>query len=356
MGLLQAGAAQGSRLPARFFGIVPQTAIGPSDTALMRVGRIGSLRTPVDWSLVERAPGRYDWYGLDGAVRLAAREGIEVLPYFYGTPSWLSPTATKLPVANGTQRAAWRAFLQAAVARYGPGGSFWAEHGPGSAEPLPSLPIRQWQVWNEENFFYFATPASPKLYARLVKDSSRAIKAVDRSAKVLLGGLYGRPKERPPRAMSAAAFLQRLYGFKKIKRFFDGVALDPYAANLRALRRNVWQVRRVALKNRDPRTGLYVTELGWGSQNDPRRVAFEVGKKGQARELRKAYSYLISQRGKLNLKGIYWFSWADATGLSCNFCDSAGLFYAGYPQRAKPAWHAFVKVTHRQIKPPRKQR
>jgi len=353
--LLPAGAAEGRRLPIRFFGIVPQTALDSTDIAYMRAGRIGRLRTPVDWSLVELSPGKYDWYGLDGSVGLAAREGIEVLPYFYGTPPWFAPRPTQLPVANDAQRTAWAAFLQAAVARYGPGGAFWAEHGPGTKEPLPSVPIHWWQIWNEPNFFYFATPASPKLYGRLLKASARAIRSVDPSAKILLAGLFGRPKARPPRAMPAATFLQRLYRFRGIKRFFDGIALHPYAANLTALRRNLWQVRRVALKNRDRRTGLYVTELGWGSQHNPRKVAFEVGKRGQARELREAYSYLIERRNKLNLKGLYWFSWRDAVpepeAPVCNFCDSAGLFEAGEAMRAKPAWHAFVRISRGRPRP-----
>jgi hypothetical protein len=350
--VLSASCAQGRLLPSRFFGIVPQTPLSPTDTATMRAGRIGSIRTPVEWSVVEPAPGRYDWYGLDGAVALAAAAGMEVLPYLYGTPAWLAARPTQLPVGTIEQRAAWSAFLQAAVARYGPGGSFWAEHGPSTADPLPSMPIRKWQVWNEPNFFYFADPASPTLYGRLLKLSARSLRSVDPRAKVLLGSLFGRPDQRPPRAMSAADFLQRLYRIRGIKRFFDGLTLDPYAANQTALRRNVWQVRRAALASGDRRTGLFVTELGWGSQNDPRKVAFEVGRKGQARELRKAYRYLISRQRQLNLKAIYWFSWQDAAEPSCNFCDSAGLFYAGEPLRPKPAWRAFVGVTHTRVGSP----
>jgi hypothetical protein len=354
-----AATAEGARLPKRFFGIVPQTALTPVDTARMAAGGIGSLRTPVDWSVVEREPGKYDWYGLDGAVRLAARERIEVLPYFYGTPSWLAGRATKLPVGNGRQRRAWRDFLRAAVERYSPGGEFWTEDRGPYAESVPPVPIRTWQVWNEENSFYFARPASPRLYGRLLKDSARTIRSVDRRAEILIGGLFGRPKGRPPRAMAAADFLDRLYRIRGMKRFFDGVALHPYAANITALRRKVWTVRRVMQKHRDGRTGLYLTELGWGSQNNARKVAFEVGRRGQARELRTSYRYLISKRRVLNLKSIYWFTWKDATdedGPICNFCDSAGLFGAGDGLKPKPAWRAFVQLVRASTRPAAKRR
>lgn len=342
-----AATAEGARLPKRFFGVVPQTGLTAADTARMARGGIGSLRVPVDWSVVESEPGKRDWYGLDGAVRLAAREGIEVLPYLYGTPAWLARQPTKLPVNNRGQRRAWRDFLRAAVERYGQGGAFWSEDRGPYAESVPRVPIRTWQIWNEPNFFYFARPASPGMYGRLLKDSARAIRSVDHRAEILIGGLFGKPKERPPRAMPAADFLDRLYRVRGIKRFFDGVALHPYAPRIGALKRNMWTVRKVMREHHDGRSGLYVTELGWGSQNNFRKVAFEVGRKGQARELRTAYSYLISKRRELNLRSIHWFAWKDATeenGPICNFCDSSGLFYAGEGFRPKPAWRAFARI------------
>jgi hypothetical protein len=97
------------------------------------------------------------------------------------------------------------------------------------------------------------------------------------------------------------------------------------------------------VRNRDRRSSLYLTEVGWGSQNDPRRVAFEVGLRGQARELRRAYAYLIANRGRLNLEQVDWFTWKDVRG-SCSFCDSTGLFRGGRGFRPKPAWHAFVRL------------
>jgi hypothetical protein len=346
-----AATASAANPPVTFFGIVPQNAITGADTAVMRSGGIGSVRTSVDWSKVELEPGRYDWTGLDSAVEAAARERIQVLPYFYGTPAFLSSAPTNLPVSNPAQIAAWTAFLQSAVRRYGPLGTFWAEHG-----ALPKVPIRNWQIWNEANFFYFATPASPGRYAKLLEASARAIKAVDPRAKILLSGLFGNPDEGPPKGMPAAAFLNRLYARRGIKRYFDGVALHPYAAGIPRMKAVVEGLRKVMVAHGDRRTGLYITELGWGSQNDPRVVAFEVGRPGQARILRRAYEYLIESRAKLNLKGVYWFSWKDAKGPSvpspstpalCNFCDSAGLFSLGDSFRPKPAWHAFVQIATR---------
>jgi hypothetical protein len=81
--------------------------------------------------------------------------------------------------------------------------------------------------------------------------------------------------------------------------------------------------------------------MGWGSQRNPRRVAFEVGWRPQARELRRSYRYLARNQRRLNLKQVYWFTWKDVLG-DCSFCDSTGLFRRGPSFRPKPAWHTFV--------------
>jgi hypothetical protein len=344
--LLYGAASAAARLPRDFFGIAPQTPIGPGDVDRMRHGGLDIVRVPVPWPEVQPRPfSEYDWSRLDQEVAVTARAHLDILPFLYASPHWVAGRMTNLPVDNARQRRAWVAFVRAAVERYGTHGTYWAEHWIGSGDYVPRNPIRTWQIWNEENFFYFATPASPGRYARLLKLSHRAIRSVDGHARLILGGLFGNPRERPPRAMDAVDFLDRLYRVPGIRRSFDGVALHPYAKDVGALRRLTESLRRVVVAHHDRRAGLYLTEVGWGSQHDPRRVAFEVGRRAQARELRRAYRYLIRDRHRLNLKQVHWFSWKDARG-GCSFCDSVGLFRRGLRFRPKPAWHAMVAITH----------
>jgi hypothetical protein len=338
--------AAAQALPRGFFGIVPQTALGKRDTARMRDGGVETIRVMMSWSGVEPTPrGGYDWNGLDQAVAVAAEERLEVLPFLISTPRWLSHDWRVLPVDSARQRRAWAEFVTAAVERYGNRGEFWLEHGPFSKHPLPKLPIRAWQIWNEENFFYFVKPASPTRYARLLAITHRAIHRADPRAEVVLGGLFGDPGQGPPRAWDAVDFLDRLYRVRGIKASFDAVSLHPYAADTGVLRSLVEGVRRTMVRHGDRRAGLYLTEVGWGSQsNSP--VSFEVGLGGQARELRGAYRYLIANHRRLNLRQVDWFTWKDVTG-SCTFCDSSGLFRRGGGFRPKPAWHAFVSFARR---------
>jgi hypothetical protein len=340
--LLAPTAAQA--LPRGFFGIVPQTTVRDEDTARMRAGGLETIRVALGWSGVQTSPrGGYDWAGFDGFVSTAARGHMEVLPFLYSTPHWVSGDWRRLPVDGPGARRAWSDFVTAAVERYGRGGEFWREHGPRSDEPLPRLPIRAWQIWNEENFFYFANPASPQRYARLLALSRRAVRRADPHGDVVIGGLFGDPAAGPPRALDATDFLDQLYRVRGVKANFDAVALHPYAADTATLRALVEGVRATMVRHGDRRSGLYLTELGWGSQNDPAVVSFEVGLRGQARELRDAYRYLLGNRGRLKLQQVDWFSWKDSPG-SCAFCDSVGLFRAGAKFRPKPAWHALVRA------------
>lgn len=344
--------ASPAKVPRGFFGIVPQTTLTDEDLSYMAAGGIESVRLPVSWGTVQPTRnGGYNWSGIDQVVEVTSRAGVRVLPFVYGTPRWLGkPTA--LPVKNAAQRRAWAAFLKAAVERYGPGGEFWKDHEVEGvnyepAIPLP-LPIRTWQIWNEANFFYFAFPVSPPAYAKLLTASSRAIKAADPGAKIVLSGLFGEPTASGRRGMPATDFLERLYAVPGFKTRFDGVALHPYAVDTETLEELVEAIHEVSRDARD-RPDLYVTEMGWGSQNNFNQVAFEQGIRGQVRELRGAYGYLTENQRRLRLKGAYWFSWKDAPG--CNFCDSVGLFRAGRKFKPKPAWRAFVSFTGGRARP-----
>jgi polysaccharide biosynthesis protein PslG len=261
-----AGAQHGSArpllpVPEGFFGIAPQTALTDADAAYMKAGGIETVRWPLLISDVQRTRrGGYDWRVFDPVVEVAARHGLRILPVLSSTPRWLARKPTTLPIDSATARKAWAAFLQAAVKRYGPGGEFWREQEADviQYEPaVPEVPIRTWQIWNEANFFYFAYPASPRRYARLLRIASPAIKAVDPGATVLLSGLFGRPTAGGARGMDATKFLEALYR-SGMKSRFDAVALHPYAVDAETLLEIVEELHRVTVKHHD-RVPLYIT-------------------------------------------------------------------------------------------------
>jgi hypothetical protein len=342
------------KMPKGFFGIAPQTVLTDRDAEFMGAGGLESVRLPLVWSQIQpTANGGYDWSGVDAPVAIAARHGLQVLPFFFGTPPWLAKSETKMPIDSGRARQAWKTFVRAAVERYGPGGQFWSERAPGVVQYEPAIPrpvpVHTWQIWNEANFFYFAFPVSAQRYGRLLKLTTPVIKKVDRGAQIVLTGLFGEPTAGPRRGIPATRFLRQLYRVPGIKSHFDAVALHPYAIDAKKLEELVEGLHDVSVENRD-RPGLYVTEMGWGSQNNFHIVAFEQGPRGQVRQLRDSYRYLMENQRRLNLKQVYWYSWKDIAG-SCSFCDSVGLFRAGPKFRPKPSWRAFVKVAGGKARP-----
>ncbi len=329
---LPSAAAARPYTPPGFFGVSPQNAPNEGDYSLMEESRVTSLRLPLPWNQIEPVrPGARppDWAAFDAAVRLAAEHGMRVMPFVSYAPEWVVSPYFIEPTAHAWQRRAWARFLHRAVRRYGAGGSFWWRN-PG----LPYLPIRAWEVWNEENIVTFGR-ADPASFARLLRVSGRAIHRADRSAKVILGGLFGRPLQIPPN-VAPGPFLNAIYRSGHVKPFFDGVGLHPYVASARGLPGEIRNLRGVMRRHQDSRTPIYVTEMGWGSDGYESR--WERGWHGQARELNRSFSMLARHRLSWRIGGVWWFTWADIRH-GCQFCDSAGLL--NEDREAKPAWYRF---------------
>lgn len=339
-------ASAAPRAPSGFLGVVPQTDISAADSARMKRGKIKNLRIAVSWGQIQPdSPGTFNWAHVDATFRAAARNRVRIMPTLYGVPPWMNRKWTRMPVGNANQLKRWRQFVRAAVVRYGHGGRFWAEER-SAGSGLPAMPVRDWQIWNEPNFHHFSTPVSPARYAKLVRASSRAIKAVNRNARVVIGGLFGRPKGPPARARHASTFLKQ-FRRKINRRAYDVIAIHPYAPGKKDLRWIMRNFRTTAKRAGLGGKPIYITEMGWASGR--RTNAFMAGsKKAQAKKLRSAFAYLIRDRKRLKLRQVYWYSWKDGNPKhpSCNFCGTIGLF-SWHPDKliAKPAWRAFVRFT-----------
>ncbi len=320
-------------VPPGFIGISPQNTLNDEDFALMERADIESVRLPMSWTGIQpenpsvQAP---DWSEFDRLVGLAAEHHIRAFPFIWGTPEWASSDISAEPVETAWQRWGWSTFLRDVVKRYGPQGSFWDEN-----EELPYLPIRKWEIWNEENIITFAHHPDPARFAKLIRLSGQVLHQADPGSKVIIGGLFGRPLQTPPNIQSGD-FLSRLYRSRRVKPFFDGVALHPYVADAGAMTAEIENLRRVMRVHHDSSTPIYITELGWGSASNESR--WEKGPYGQAEELDRAFSLLTANRLRWRIGGVWWFSWLDQSG-ACQFCDSAGLLTES--REAKPSWYSF---------------
>jgi hypothetical protein len=350
LGLVAAPAALA--VPADFWGVSPQNPPNVEQFQRLKAGGVDSVRIPIAWSGVQPfSSTEANFSASDILVAGAAEAGINVLPFVYEAPSWAVPRVRvpgsqakapkTVPVKTGAQRTAWANFLKLVVARYGPGGSFWA------ANPtLPASPIRTWQIWNEENFKYFVVRPNPADYGKLVNISYTAIKSVDPGAKLILGGMFARPGEaklkvKPPQAYYASDFLDQLYSTTPgIKKKFSGVALHPYTASYQQLTPDIEEFLSVLKTNHDAGKKLWITEVGWSSEPKSPGDSFAKGPKGQVTQLNGAFKLFKAKAAQWKLQRIYWFSVDDQPGI-CNFCGGSGLFADGF--LPKKSWYAYVK-------------
>jgi len=318
-------------VPPGFIGIVPQGPLTQQDYDQMR-GVVQTLRIPIFWPQVEPQPGEYRFGQLDETIAQAAEAGVRVLPFVYGSPSWVRPDTALPPLGGLAPQRAWTGFLRRLVQRYGPHGDIW------QGRPLP-LPVRRWQIWNEPNFVLFWRPRpAPLAYARLLHLSARAIRRADRGAAIVAAGVA--PVEA---GITPWAFLRRMYRAPGVRRDFDVVALHPYAPRVAWVEDQIRFVRDVMAKAGDGGKPLQLTELGIAS-NGVFPNPFDKGPGGQATFLNRVFRLALRNRDRWRLAGVDWFTWQDsaATDPHCVFCQYGGLFdSAGAP---KPAWEAFSRI------------
>lgn len=336
MAIVLAPAAD-AKVKRNFYGIAPELGQGflnSADYGAMRRGKVGAMRFLISWNTVQRSlDSGYNWSAVDNIVDSLAHSNVEPRPFFYGS---LRRNSAKPPLGSGKMKRGWKRFVRAAVNRYGRKGSFWKQGG------RPYKPVKVWQILNEQNSSKFYKPRPrPKQYAKLIKLSARPIRAADKRADIVLGGMFGTPQS--PRSKTAWQFLNRFYKSKRIKRKFDGVAVHPYSPGLRGVKYQMRKIRRVMKRNGDKRTKVYVTELGWGSDSGGNPL--NKGRQGQARMLKKSFGLLKRNRRKWKIAGVFWYTWRDPSEFtdSCVWCPSAGMLETDFGK--KPSWHRFTKMT-----------
>jgi hypothetical protein len=306
---------------SEFFGIAVYT-INDKDIRGMHDAGVRTNRYLLKWGWVQPTQGSFNWGPTDRSIGRLASRGIRLVPSLWGNPDWVAGSPSTPPIGGPAGEEAWRGFLKAVVARYGPGGSYWAtsyrqQYGAG-ATPMP---IQSWQIWNEPNLKkYFAPEPSAGKYARLVQISYGAIRTKAPQARIVLAGMpgYGDVK--------AWDFLRSFYSVVGIKNYFDAVSLHPYGSDLTRVRFQIQNVRNVMTNAGDAATPLWLTELAWGSA--PRdSFGLNKGLAGQAQMLSAAYKMILSNRDAWNVQRLFWYHWRDPlnTVATCSFCASAGL-------------------------------
>jgi hypothetical protein len=319
----------GAASPTLRLGLVANTLgwgarVGGAQSLVRQTGARW-LREEIDGAIVVPARGERRWRAADRLFVAAAHRGLRVLPLLNGAPRWVTGRNGALP----TDTHAYATFVGAAVARYGPSGSFWRAH--------PTLDERLAPVWFElYNEPYFARPShgavTAQRYAALAGAAIRAGRAADPAARFLLA-------VDPSTASHAeldARWLDRLeQTHPGLLAAADGVAVHPYAADGAAALRSLDHLRGVLAARGRARIPVWVTEVGWTTCNGSTQCLTE---RAQAANLRRLLIGVLQQPDRAAAVFYYHLrSWRVRVG--DQLYGDYGLLRADLTR--KPAWTVF---------------
>jgi hypothetical protein len=304
-----AGAATAKRVvPKQFVGVMWDREIQDAPRkvqkeqwATMAASGVESARAIFSWDLAQPEKGKPVYFTLtDVMVEEAARHGIDLLPVVTYAPAWTRVVAH--PASAPADNAAYARYLTELVDRYGPEGTFW------SANPgVPKRPIRAWQIWNEPALdwqFKPHTDWAPR-YGKLLRSAYKAVKAVDPTARVVLGGL----------ANNAWDAIDKLYRIGGIRGYFDVAAVHIYSGRADDFSEIVRRFRAAIDRNGDLKKRIYATEAGASASKGvleaPEQEYFQVTHKQMAKLVPAVFKRLAQSAEKLWLERVYWYTWAS---------------------------------------------
>jgi hypothetical protein len=227
--------------------------LGAADLRFAEAAGAPVLRFPAGMQeVLPDGPAGWHWERLDPIFARYRERGLKVIFEPSGAPCWAQrrPRACTGPGVPGPRHLRqWARYLRAFVKRY-------------------SDLIVAVEIWNEPNLKpFWPARVNPSYYARILRVSYPAVKAVRPDLPVLFGGLAPLLRVDRARAVDYRRFLRRAYR-AGARNHFDAIAFHPYAAPfLRPdyLRRMRWLIARlteVAARHRDAGIPIWITEVG----------------------------------------------------------------------------------------------
>lgn len=343
-----AAGAQERLVPPLFFGanwdgeleFNSPVTVREAESARMARSGVESVRVPFEWIRAQPEQGRpIDHAVTDRFVRHAAGHGIDIVPIVILAPKWAREYqhVTHSP-PKGT--GGYTRYLRSLIERYGPNGTFWTEN------PLiAKQPIRTWQIWNEPHLqFQWSIPSGKDYapgYGKLLRASYKVVKAADRGARVVLGGLSN----------ESWKYLDHLYEKGRIKGAFDVAALHPYTSKADGIITLTKRFRIVLRDNGDAKRPLWITEVGLpaseGRINSKNKL--QTTDQGMADYLVRAYQLIVRNRSSSLAKvaRVYWYNWASV--YCCEQFRFTGLLEYDNKDTVtpKPAFDQYVRMARR---------
>jgi hypothetical protein len=284
-------------------------------------------RTDAFWMWAERFPPvhgvhHYDWAWLDSVAKALASHRLRWLPILDYSAIWAASLPTDYH-SPPTSNADYAAYASAFAARYGRGGSFWAQH-----PTLPRLPVTAYEIWNEPNNgrWFWRPKADAARYADMYLRARAAIHAVDARATVVVGGLVARP-----------SYVEAMYAARPdLRGNVDAIGWHAYAPTVTGLVDGVRDLRATLELVGAADLPVHITELGWPTSGKDPTVLPE---RARAAALEAAAARLA--RSDCGIRAVIAYTWKtprrDRTGFGIRRPDG----------RPAPSSRAFERVVAR---------
>lgn len=204
------------------------------------------VRQSFYWSQIELKPGQFDWTVSDRILDALSRH----------PQTRLIAVLDDRPPVPPVDPDRFAAFAAAFAGRYG-------------------SDVDYYQIWDEPNLSarWGGGPVNPAAYADLLAHTSRAIRAADPGARILLAGLAP-TTETGPQNLSAVRYLERLYQADAAP-YFDIVAGKPYGFDTGPEDRRVDEtvlnfsrlilLREVMTEHGDEDKAVWASHWGWNA-------------------------------------------------------------------------------------------
>ena len=279
---------------------------------LMQEAGIGFVRIDFLWLDLEPEQGIFDFSRYDKIVDILNKHNIKILGILEYNPSWRQGPWNQPPDLE-----LYNKFVRRVVEHF-------------------KDRVKYWEIWNEPDSNFYWTPQDEmKTYTELLKNTYPAIKAIDPTSKVLIGGLSKMPN----------ISLKRVYQ-QGGKDFFDIVNIHPFVDPLtnepiNTVRAIYLSVRKIMTQYGDQEKSIWFTEIGCPgveSSNPENNWWNGVSptEQQQATWVQQLYSQCLGWEG---VEKIFWAFFRDTNKHFKSGVDYFGLIRHDFSQ--KPSFFAY---------------
>jgi len=283
--------------------------------ALIQQAGAGWVRIAFEWSDIEPEKGRFAFQKYDHILDVLDKHGIKTLGILCYNPAWRKAEWNAAPIPDD-----FIAYSTTTVAHF-------------------KGRVKYWEFWNEpDSKFYWDPQDDMTAYSALLKRLNSAVKAVDPSAQIVMGGMT----ESGPFA------IRRVYQ-KAGKDSFDVVNIHPFVNPLKpnavgTLKGIYTSLMRVMTEFGDQNKPIWFTELGCPGVKNPSPQngwweGISPNEDQQAKWVTTVYTNTLQWPG---VQRVFWAFLRDTHDFFHSGVDDFGLVTEDFVK--KPSYKAYQEL------------